>query len=165
MSEDHVTQDTQQPCVAETNHTVFNETYETLKVLIQKRLDRFRKNSPQFEQEYEGYEKHCCRMAMVIALYIKAQILKKIEQEHLNEKELAIRITQESKEAISAFMQLPDETQEAIVYEMRNASSHSFSTACRLAEYMLSENPERFFEAHAAMVYLAGCKACGCHDR
>ncbi|EKD67410.1 MAG: hypothetical protein ACD_48C00425G0002 [uncultured bacterium] len=165
MSEDHVTKDTQQPCVSETNDAVFNVTYESLKALIQKRLDRFRKNSPQFELEYEGYEIHCCRMAMVIALYIKAQILKKIEQEHLNEKELAIRITQESKEAISAFMQLPDETQETIVYEMRNASGHSFATACRLAEYMLSENPERFVEAHAAMARLAGCKACGCHDQ
>lgn len=112
---------------------------------FQKRIHRFRRNSPDFYWKHEGYEMASCVDAVKIAS--------------------AMRLGNEKKplEMLSDFRELSYEQQKATVPDLDydNHSGNTMGMALRLAHHYL--NDERLvFAEHAAISALVGCEEAGC---
>ena len=110
--------------------------YESLPDVFKKRIDRFRKNNPNFRVEYEVYEMFCCKEAIKIAGALKT-----------------------SKE-IQKFHDLPWEEQIELVDIDKGHSGNTFGCACVLACAYL-DAPNRIIDTHGSLSPLVGSKAFG----
>lgn len=92
-------------------------SFERLPLVFQRRIERFRRNNPDFRWEHEDYEMFCCEQAVVLAE------------------------TLGSKEAIAEFHQASwDEQRERVPGLSDQHSGNTFGKACQLAIFYL-DNP------------------------
>jgi hypothetical protein len=111
--------------------------YEALPEIFRKRIDKFRRNNPNFRVEYEPYELFCCEEAVKIAAALK------------------------TPEEIDRFYKLPWEEQRALVPIDEGHSGNTFGCACMLAKLYLTR-PEYVEQMHGALAPLVGSQEYGC---
>ena len=116
-----------------------NQTISTLPRCFQKRIQRFRKNNPDFYWQYESYELFCCVDAIKISNVIR-------------------NLNPDPYIAARQFYHMPFDEQKRLAPNLDNGhSGNSFAFACRLAAHFLSD--ERLvFSEHMAMSQLIGCE-------
>jgi hypothetical protein len=123
----------------EKNKASLDEKYNNLPAIFQRRIDKFRKNNPDFRWKYEAYEMFCCEQAVVIAK------------------------TLETVQAIENFIKLPFDAQKALVSELsKDHSGNTFGCSVRLAYLYVGELPENVVKLHGALAPLVGSKEYGC---
>lgn len=116
--------------------------YEALPEVFKWRLDRFRRNNPDFRWENEPYEVFCCQEAI------------KIMEDF------------STAEEIEAFHRAEYEQQKSLLpsLDYDNHSGNTFSCSVGLA-YLFRTEPELVIKAHGALCPLVGCKEYGCVPR
>jgi hypothetical protein len=112
---------------------------DTLPRVFRERIEKFRKNNPDFRWKYEGYELFVCEEAIKIAAWCK------------------------TTDAIKAFHKLLwEEQKKAGVSD--DHSGNTLGMAFRLALWYVTV-PENGAKDHGALTPLVGCKDYGCpHD-
>jgi hypothetical protein len=115
--------------------------YDALPAIFRARIDKFRRNNPDFRWEYEGYEMFTCEQAVVFADTFK------------------------TPEALREWAELPWEEQHKRCPGMSDGhSGNTFGMACRLALDYLSK-PENVEKRHGALAPLVGSQEYGCVPR
>lgn len=114
--------------------------YEALPPIFRARLDKFRRNNPDFRWQFEDYELFCCEQAVLISSLGTA-------------------------DAISEFHAKPWADQlKAVAGLSDDHSGNTFGCACQLAiDYL--ENPEHVEARHGALAPLVGSEEYGCVPR
>ncbi len=120
----------------EANKDKLDAQYEALPPIFQKRIDKFRRNNPDFRWEFEGYEMFTCTEAVKIAETLKTD------------------------EKIREWIQLPWEEQNAIVDIDSDHSGNTFGMAGSLAR-MYVTNESYVEKAHGSLSVLVGSEAYG----
>jgi hypothetical protein len=102
------------------------------------RVEKFRRNNPDFGPEFESYELNCCENAQrVIAVYATA-------------------------DEVAAYHRLDWTEQKAAVPEITDGQSgNSFGMICRLA-WLYRKDPSLVVQEHGALCPLVGCEQYGC---
>lgn len=112
--------------------------YESLPDIFKLRIDKFRRNNPEFRWKYEAYEMFCCKQAIVIANALK------------------------TPEAVKAFHGKEWAEQKSLVPGLSDGhSGNTFGCSVRLAYYYIS-NPGGVEQSYGALAPLVGSKAYGC---
>lgn len=112
--------------------------YESLPPIFRARLDKFRRNNPDFRWKFEGYELFTCEQAVAFADACK------------------------TPEALKAWAELPYEEQRRQCPGMADGhSGNTFGMACRLAMDLLTM-PENVEKRHGALAPLVGSEEYGC---
>ena len=114
--------------------------YDALPPIFRKRIDKFRRNNPDFRWQFERYEMFCCREAVKIAEAL------------------------ETPERVEAFRQMGWEEQKELVDLDADHSGNTFGAACALAYHYLSD-AENVEKMHGALAPLVGSKEYGCVPR
>jgi len=115
-----------------------DKDYDGLPDFFQKRIDKFRRNNPDFRYKYESYEMFCCKEAVKIADTLKTQ------------------------EVLERWAKLDWAEQKQMVDIDDGHSGNTFGCAVYLARLYLSEYPENVIELHGAMAPLVGSEEYGC---
>lgn len=106
---------------------------------FRKRIERFRKVTPDFRRDHEPYEIFTCEQAVLFAEKLQ------------------------TPEALSAFSQASCDEQRRLVPGLsREHSGNTFGMALKLAHISLKE-PELLPKMHGALCALVGCKEYGCY--
>lgn len=114
-----------------------NESYDKLPKIFQERIDRFRKNNPDFRIDYESYEMFCCKQAIEIANGCK------------------------TKEKVQEFSKLNWNDQKKMVKKLDDGhSGNTFSASVQLA-YLYLNNEEDVKKMHGSLSTLVGSKEYG----
>ena len=116
--------------------------YEALPPIFRARLDKFRRNNPDFRWEFEGYELFTCEQAVAFAETFK------------------------TPEALQTWARLEDPKEQHRQCP-RMADGHSgntFGCACKLA-YQYLTTPENVERMHGALAPLVGSEEYGCVPR
>lgn len=122
----------------EENREKYDADYTSLPPEFQRRIDRFRRNNPNFRWKHEGYEMSVCVDAVKIARTLK------------------------TTDAIEEFHDADWEVQQEKVPGLFDGhSGNSFGAACFLARLYL-EHPDLVDTAHGALCPLVGCEEYGC---
>ena len=120
------------------NKAKMDVDYDSLPMIFQQRIDKFRKTNPRFRIDYERYELFCCKEAILIAEAIH------------------------TKEELENFIKLDFKEQKKIVPELSDGhSGNTFGMACRLAYWYLTEM-DNVVKEHGALTPLVGCESYGC---
>jgi hypothetical protein len=120
------------------NKAKLDAQYRALPKVFQRRINRFRKNNPDFRWKFEEYELIVCTQAMIIAKALKT---------------LA---------AIQSWKELGFRKQKRLVPGLWSGhSGNTFDAACFLATMYL-EQPEKVVKQCGAAAPLVGCKNYGC---
>ena len=114
--------------------------YKLLPKVFQQRIDKFRRNNPDFRWEYESYEMFCCEEAVKIANYL------------------------ETPERVDAFRKLDSRQQYLLVPLSDQHSGNTFGCACLLAYWYL-KNPDNIVKLYGALAPLVGSEEYGCVPR
>lgn len=122
----------------EKNKSDLDAKYDALPDAYKARIDRLRRNNPNFREKYESYELFVCEQAIDIAAVLK------------------------SRKEIEDFHSLDFEEQQKIVPTLDGGhSGNTFGMACTLA--MLSiERPDLIDKYHGALCGMVGCEDYGC---
>lgn len=121
----------------EQNKAQLDADYECLPDNFKKRIDRFRRNNPNFRVDNEAYEMFVCKEALKIAAAI------------------------DSADGIYKFNNASWEEQQRLVPDISDGhSGNTFGMACRLAQIQLV-SPERVWELHGALSVIVGSKEYG----
>jgi len=123
------------------NKKKMDKDYDSLPDLFKKRIDKFRKNNPNFRWEYENYEMFCCKEALKIANVLK------------------------TADEIIKWKDLPWEEQKKRVDISDGHSGNTFGCAVNLACLYLSQCPENVVRQYGALAPLVGSKEYGCVPR
>lgn len=124
----------------EANRAAIDARYDALPEIFRARIDKFRRNNPDFRWKYESYELFVCEEAVKIASLGSAV-------------------------AISDFHGLPWEQQKKMVPGLGDGhSGNTFGAACRLAMDYLTA-PENVELRHGALAPLVGSDEYGCVPR
>jgi hypothetical protein len=130
----------------ETGRAGLDAQYEALPAVFQRRIDRFRRNNPDFRWEFEPYEMSCCVDAVKIAGVAR---------------ESGVDLDQ----WFSNFNKADWKKQNAIVPGLfEGHSGNSFGCAVYLAKLYLTE-PEHVVKMHGALAPLVGSEKYGCVPR
>ena len=121
----------------ERGRVLMDAQYDGLPQCFRDRIDRFRKNNPNFRWKYESYELFVCVEAVAIAQTIG------------------------TAEGVAAFMKKDWTAQRSQVPKLSDGhSGNTFGAACRLAmDFLTDENLVR--QRHGAMSALVGSKEYG----
>lgn len=115
--------------------------YDALPEVFRRRIDKFRKNNPDFRWEFEAYESFVCTQAVAIAEALK------------------------TPKAIATWSKKSFEKQKRAVPALDEGhSGNTLGTACLLATLYL-QNPEGVIKLHGALAHLVGSKKYGCVPR
>lgn len=115
--------------------------YAALPVLFQQRIDRFRRNNPEFRAQHEAYELFVCQEALKIAEALK------------------------SPQAVEEFKQAKDDQQKQLVPNLDgNHSGNTLGCATFLTGLFLT-TPELVIQAHGALCQVVGCESYGCKPK
>lgn len=120
----------------EENRDEMNATYEALPEPFRRRIDRFRRNNPEFRWKYEDYELFVCSEAVKMA-------------EALG-----------TAEAVEEFRTLSPKEQKELVNYSPMHSGNTFGMATILA-YLYLSDPEDVVQAHGALAPLVGSEEYG----
>lgn len=115
------------------NKTQMNSDYESLPAVFKQRIDRFRKNNPDFRVEYEAYELFSCKEAVKIADVCKT---------------------------VGNVNKFKNGKSELVPDLSKDHSGNTFDCACYLARIYL-ESPDFVITATGAMAPLVGSKEYG----
>jgi hypothetical protein len=115
-----------------------DKDYDSLPDLFKQRIDKFRKNNPNFRWEYESYEMFCCKEAVKIANALK------------------------TVDAVQKWKDLDWEEQRKLVDINDGHSGNTFSCSISLACLYLSQKPEDVVRQYGALAPLVGSKNYGC---
>jgi hypothetical protein len=122
----------------EQNKAELDAQYDALPSVFKARVDRFRRNNPDFRWKHESYELFTCTEAVKIANHFG------------------------SPDAINEFYHARGERQREMFPSLSDGhSGNTFGAACRFAQIYLSE-PELIERMHGALCPLVGCKEYGC---
>lgn len=105
--------------------------------IFQQRIEKFRRNNPEFRWKYESYELFVCEEAVLIADEL------------------------ETPEAVQEFSSLPYEEQRERVAFSSGHSGNTFGAACRLA-YLSLADESAVEQMHGALAPLVGSEEYGC---
>lgn len=140
-----------------------DKQYAALPPAFQARVDRFRRNAPEFRWRMERYELLCCSQAVVIANRLRGADLRDQvphipdwAQKHVKGRE---------GDPFAVFANLPFERQKALVPELDEGhSGNSFGCSVMLARiYAEDPNHAAIRFGHGALCPLVGCADYGCH--
>jgi hypothetical protein len=132
----------EQKAQADVNKPEADARVAALPDCFRQRIERFRRNNPDFYWKFERYEMSACVDAVRIAD--------------------ALRDKPDPIEALNDFHALPWERQKAAVPDLDDGhSGNTFGMACRLAHHYLTD-PRLVFAEHAAISALVGCEDAGC---
>lgn len=125
----------------EKNRAALDVQYNSLPIVFQRRIDKFRKNNPDFRWKYEAIEMFVCVQAVKIADTLKAAV------------------------AVRAWHEMSFEDQKRLVPDLDDGhSGNSLGAACALAG-LYFENPEGVVRMHGVLAPLVGSKEYGCVPR
>ena len=122
----------------EKDKVLLDSQYDSLPLVFQERISRFRDNNPNFRWEYESYELFTCLEAVKIANTLKTA--DKID-EFCNESYL------------KQLLLIPEIS--------KDHSGNTFGAACFLSKLFLMDS-NKVKIAHGALCPLVGCKKYGC---
>ena len=122
------------------NKKKYDAVYDSLPECYQKRIDKFRKNNPNFNRDFLPYELFCCTESLKIA-----KKLKTVEQ-------------------INNFRQMAWDAQRMLVDIDDGHSNNTFGCSVFLAKQYLT-NPDDVDLIHGAMCPLVGCWDYGCSPK
>lgn len=112
--------------------------FAALPEIFRKRIEKFRRNNPEFRWEYEPYEMFCCEEAVVIANALR------------------------SPEAVKDFAGKQYEEQKALVPNLGEGhSGNTFGCTVRLA-YLYLSDAEAVEKMYGALAPLVGSEEYGC---
>jgi len=120
------------------NKKNMDRDYSSLPDLFKQRIDKFRKNNPDFRWEYENYEMFCCKEAVKIA-----NALKTVDE-------------------VKKWKDLAWEEQKKMVDIDDGHSGNTMGCAINLACLYLSEHPKNVVKQHGALAPLVRSKKYGC---
>ena len=129
------------------NKSKYEEQYNRLPPVFQRRIDKFRRNSHKFEWKHMPYELFVCEEAVKIANALG------------------------SGNKIADFKNADFDMQREMVpgIDLDNRSGNTFDCACFLAQLYISDDYEGEGEpvvmAHGALCPLVGCKSYGCFSK
>lgn len=124
------------------NKAQINADYEALPDVFQQRVDRFRRNNPDFRWENEPYEVFCCQEAVKIA-------------EHFS-----------TPDEIEAFHGADYEKQKHLFADLDYGAHSGNTLSCAISlAYWYRTQPDLVVKAHGALCPLVGCKEYGCVAR
>jgi hypothetical protein len=134
--------------------TSLDEGYKKLPKIFKQRIDKYRRNNPNFRRKFERYEMFCCEQAVAIAKAVK----KKVKREAIAKRIPLWSITSRKRlAALSSFYKLSQAEQMKMVPELNDGQSQNmFESSVQLAYIYLSEYPERVVQAHGALAILVG---------
>lgn len=133
--------------------------YSALPRIFQQRIDKFRRNNPDFRWQFESYELFCCKQAVVIAAALD-QFRADSPTDRNSE---AYRATVHA--AFVAFRELPWAEQKRRVPGLDDDhSGNTFGAACKLAYWFLT-NPEAVEKSYGSLAPLVGSEEYGCVPR
>jgi hypothetical protein len=127
------------------NYETKRDEYEAkitgLPQVFQDRIARLRRNNPDFNWEFLGYELFCCEEAVRIAKHFSR------------------------REDVDTFHKLDCKDQKMVLPELdyENHSGNTFGMSCALAAIYI-EHPELVDKYHGALCPLVGCKNYGCYS-
>lgn len=122
----------------EKNREQMDADYNALPEVLRRRIDKFRKNNPDFRWDFEPYEMFCCKQAVVFFEALKTEA------------------------AIRAFHAMPYEEQRKAVPGMNDGhSGNTFECAVALA-LDLATVPENAAKRYGALAPLVGSEKYGC---
>jgi hypothetical protein len=122
----------------EKDRAEMDRRYEALPEIFRKRLDKFRRNNPDFRWKFEGYELYTCEQAVVIATALK------------------------TPKAIEDFARAEWDRQKELVPGLDDGhSGNTFGMACLLAHDFVSK-PANVEARHGALAVLVGSEEYGC---
>lgn len=131
-----------------------DKRFSALPAAFQARITRFRKHSPDFRWQHEGYELAVCGLAARIANHLRLP--------HHERTTSALRET-EYHARVNEFRNLPYEQQKVIGPEFfEGISGNQAGCAMKLA-YLFLTRPELVEKEHAAICPLVGCEEMGCY--
>lgn len=116
-------------------------TFASLPGAFQQRIERFRRNNPDFRWKYERYELFACQEAVKIARQLKTE------------------------EAIEEWSSLSWNEQTEQVSLDDGHSGNTLGIATRLAWLFVGEDPGRVVRMHGALAPLVGSEEYGCVPR
>jgi hypothetical protein len=150
----------------EKNKASLDSDYASLPKIFQKRIDKFRKNNPNFRVEYEDYEMFCCKEALKIAEYVQSEFDKRELSDRCFKKGETKGLeylppTADINSIIKNFYDLPFEKQVKLAQIDGGHSGNTFGMACRLAGLYLSSS-ENVEKLHGALAPLVGSEEYGC---
>lgn len=117
-----------------------DKDFSRLPMPMQRKIERLRKNNPEFRWQFEPYELFVCKEAFQIAIKLK------------------------DSERIQRFIRTnSSEVQQKLVPNLKykEHSGNTFGKACAYALWFVS-NPKLFHLSHGAMAELVGCEHYGC---
>ena len=126
----------------ESGRAKLDAQYDALPLIFQARIDKFRRNNPEFRVEYEGYEMFCCEEAVKLATALP------------------------SEDEVRAFAALDYAQQKLTVPTLAydEHSGNTFGAAVMLARLYLAQ-PQSVEQMHGALAPLVGSKEYGCIPR
>ena len=125
----------------EENKAELNRRYNALPEIFRQRIDRFRRNNPDFRIKFEPYELYCCEEAIKIA------------------------VACEDYPRVEAFNAMSYETQKLVVPTLDDGhSGNTFGCSVKLAYWYLKQ-PENVVKLHGALSPLVGSVAYGDIDK
>lgn len=116
--------------------------YDAVPDVFKRRIDKFRRNNPEFRVEFEAYELFCCTEALKIADALK------------------------TSEAVQAWTALSYDERKAAVPDLDYAahSGNTFDASGFLASLYLHDALQ-VEHSHGALAPLVGCEKYGCHPK
>lgn len=170
----------------EENKEKLDAQYESLPSCFQRRVDRFRRNNPDFRWEFEPYELFCCTEAVKMADNAtnavgegtdtaevddfwadEAKWLKaypKMSKDDIPE-DSSVRWLFWASALNSAAYDYDYQRHERVLGISEGHSGNTFGCALRLASWWLQGNEEAIEKSHGALAPLVGSKAYGCVPR
>jgi len=123
----------------EKNKENMDADYDALPEIFKKRIDRLRKNNPDFRWQCEAYDVFACKEAIKIAEVIK------------------------TTEELSEFAKYSYEKQTELVKLDYNHSGGTFGQAMQLAHCLIDKKEQYIPYVHSSLAQIGGCESVGCY--
>lgn len=142
----------------EKNKASMDRRYEALPEVFRRRIDKFRKNNPEFRWQYETYELFVCEQAVKIANTVLVRVGAEHREGDMKHETVAAR----AAEMLTAFRDATWEEQKRMVPDLDDGhSGNTFGASCALARLYLTQS-EDVVRMHGALAPLVGSEEYGC---
>ncbi|PID52190.1 MAG: hypothetical protein CR972_02800 [Candidatus Moraniibacteriota bacterium] len=146
----------------ERDRSNLDERFNKLPHIFQKRIEKFRKNNPDFRWKYEKYELFCCEQAIVIYNAINTKLQQEAKDDGLTVEQYQKKYTMRVKFLFHELSAMSFEEQKEVIPELEdNHSGNTFGTAMKLA-FLYTFQPDSVAKLHGAMAPLVGSQEYGC---
>lgn len=143
-----------------------DEKYRKLPEIFQKRIDKFRKNNPDFRWKYESYEMFCCEQAVIIAAAIGKRLFDEAGAKNMPFDEAKESIISSAPSAFQEFYDMSWEKQKELVPDLADGhSGNTFGCSVMLARLYVSDQLDYIVKFYGALAPLVGSEEYGCIAR